>query len=209
MKYVIVLLLTLISYSGFADEKSDKLLSNLSSKLKVLNSYKAVFNVFVDEEDIGVGEYSVNGDKFYIEILDKEIYSDGKVQYDVNNEDSEIIVDNVGANSGDVLSNPANAFNELSTHYTHKFSQKIDLKGLKYDLIKLVAKDADAGVKYVDLYLSVISGLPYKIVYKINDTESVVEVILNKIVKIESSLDLDKYKFKRSDYKDYEYIDFR
>ena len=209
MKYLFIVILYISALCCYADSNSDKLLLQLSSKLNKLETYKATFNVIVDGDDIGVGEYLVDGDKFYIEILEKQIFSDGKVQYDVNNDEREVIIDKVDSKERDVLSNPANAFNELSTLYTHTYVGEIDILNQKYDLLKLVAKDKNSAIMYVDLYLNTISGLPYKIVYKVNDSENIIEVILNKIVKNVDSDNDGKFKFTKSKYKDYEFIDFR
>ena len=209
MKLIILIIFTLLSHSTYADSHSDKLLSTLSSRLKELGAYNATFNVLVDGEDIGVGEYSVSGDKFYIVMLEKEIYSDGKVQYDINNDECEVVIDNVASNGGDILSNPANAFDELTTYYTHVYSGVKAISTLKYDLIKLKAKESKSAIIDIDLYLDMTSGLPSKIVYKVNDSENIIEIVLKKLEKIDGSDNVEKYKFKRANYKNYEIIDFR
>lgn len=209
MKYIYLVIAILMCFSSSADDSSEKLLSLLSSKLNTMKAYDAKFHVLANGDDIGDGEYSVNGELFHIKVLDKEIYSDGKIQYDVNNEEREVVIDNIDSKGGDVLTNPATAFSDLAKYYTHTYSGEVKVADKIHHLIKLKAKDANTSIVYIDLYLNTTSNLPYKIIYKINDSEDIIEVVLNSITKAESPKNLERFRFKSKNYKDYELIDFR
>ena len=59
------------------------------------------------------GYFIVEGDSYYITLGVMEVYSDGKLRYEINNERKEVVEDRVNLESVDLLSNPTRAFRFL------------------------------------------------------------------------------------------------
>lgn len=80
------------------------------------------------------GALKVEGDAYYLMLGTMEVYSDGKLRYEINNERKEVSEDRVDLKSHDLLTNPTRAFSFLDAEFkmamrsTHDASTKyIDL----------------------------------------------------------------------------------
>ena len=80
------------------------------------------------------GTIKVEGDAYYLMLGTMEVYSDGKLRYEINNERKEVSEDRVDLKSHDLLTNPTRAFSFLDSEF------------------KMVMRSAhDANTKYIDL----------------------------------------------------------
>lgn len=80
------------------------------------------------------GYFMVEGDAYYISLGIMEVYSDGKLRYEINNERKEVSEDRVDLKSHDLLTNPTRAFSFLDSEF------------------KMAMRSAhDANTKYIDL----------------------------------------------------------
>ncbi|MBO7261808.1 MAG: hypothetical protein J6U95_02615 [Alistipes sp.] len=80
------------------------------------------------------GAIKVEGDAYYLMLGTMEVYSDGKLRYEINNERKEVSEDRVDLKSHDLLTNPTRAFSFLDSEF------------------KMAMRSAhDANTKYIDL----------------------------------------------------------
>ena len=80
------------------------------------------------------GSIKVDGDAYYLMLGNMEVYSDGKLRYEINNERKEVSEDRVDLKSHDLLTNPTRAFTFLDSEF------------------KMAMRSAhDANTKYIDL----------------------------------------------------------
>ena len=80
------------------------------------------------------GTIKVEGDAYYLMLGTMEVYSDGKLRYEINNERKEVSEDRVDLKSHDLLTNPTRAFTFLDSEF------------------KMAMRSAhDANTKYIDL----------------------------------------------------------
>ena len=80
------------------------------------------------------GTIKVEGDAYYLMLGTMEVYSDGKLRYEINNERKEVSEDRVDLKSHDLLTNPTRAFTFLDAEF------------------KMAMRSAhDANTKYIDL----------------------------------------------------------
>ena len=63
------------------------------------------------------GYFIVDGDAYYMNLGVMEVYSDGKLRYEVNNERKEVTEDRVNLEAVDLLSNPTRAFDFVDEEY--------------------------------------------------------------------------------------------
>ena len=63
------------------------------------------------------GYFIVDGDAYYMNLGTMEVYSDGKLRYEVNNERKEVTEDRVNLEAVDLLSNPTRAFDFVDEEY--------------------------------------------------------------------------------------------
>jgi hypothetical protein len=92
---------------------------------KTLGDRYALFmkvNAYGEQTD---GYFMVERDSYYIQLGIMEVYSDGKLRYEINNERKEVTEDRVNLNSRDLLSNPTRAFEFLDSEFKATISENI------------------------------------------------------------------------------------
>ena len=187
----------LVCVSAAADEQSKTVLQRVAHYVEALGAYDAKFKVEAGDYK-AEGSYAVSGDNYYITLDEAEVYSDGKVRYEVDHNREEVNVDNVDLTSRNVLDNPTRCFDFVDSGYE---SDMFEQNGSQQTIH---LRSTDAAIEG-DIYLTIdaASARPQKLEYKLYDDIIVVDVI---------SLEKRKTKinsFDKSKYKDYEIIDFR
>jgi len=122
------------------------------------------YNIAVTTADGNLsGYYMVEGDGYYLTLGVMEVYSDGKLRYEINNERKEITEDRVNLKAVDLLTNPTRAFSFIDKEFTVTIAEKLS-QGV---VLKLVPRDASLGISHILLSLSSASGrvTPTNIVY--------------------------------------------
>jgi hypothetical protein len=71
------------------------------------------------------GYFMVDKDSYYIQLGIMEVYSDGKLRYEVNNERKEVTEDRVDLESRDLLTNPTRAFAFVEEEFDATISENI------------------------------------------------------------------------------------
>ena len=115
--------------------------------------YAYTLNVAVktgDSKTTLSGRVMVEGDSYYMSLETMEVYSNGKLRYEVNNERKEVTEDRVDLTSHDLLTNPTRAFKFAPEEFkmTLKFSQNDEIAR-----IDLTPRDKDYGITAILLYL--------------------------------------------------------
>lgn len=130
MKRFIILFVALcLPLALFAQQEGDVWLKDLDTTLG--NKFAMEVEVSVAEEPI-MGYFMVDGDGYYISLGIMEVYSDGKVRYEINNERKEVVEDRVNLEACDLLSNPTRAFSfvpqEFSSEVTSLTTERVTLR---------------------------------------------------------------------------------
>ena len=113
------------------------------------------------------GYYMVEGDAYYLTLGVMEVYSDGKLRYEINNARKEVTEDRVNLKAVDLLTNPTRAFNFVDSEYTITIKERTAL-GV---VLKLVPKDANIDLSEISLELQKRGSavLPIKLKYSYDD----------------------------------------
>jgi hypothetical protein len=103
-----------------------------------------------DLEEQVSGYIMVEGDSYYITLGIMEVYSDGVLRYEINNERKEVTEDRVNLSSHDLLTNPTRAFLFAPEEFdiTLRFSHNGEIACLE-----LSPHDAALGVTTITLVL--------------------------------------------------------
>lgn len=95
------------------------------------------------------GYFIVDGDTYYMNLGVMEVYSDGKLRYEVNNERKEVTEDRVNLEAVDLLSNPTRAFDFVDEEYDVRV---VSVAG-DVATLELKPKSADLGITAILLTL--------------------------------------------------------
>ena len=129
---IITLALALSTLCAANAQSAEEWLAKLDNSLG--ERYAMHIAVTVAKEAPITGYFMVEGDAYYISLGIMEVYSDGKLRYEINNERKEVSEDRVDLKSHDLLTNPTRAFSFLDSEF------------------KMAMRSAhDANTKYIDL----------------------------------------------------------
>ena len=95
------------------------------------------------------GSIKVDGDAYYLMLGNMEVYSDGKLRYEINNERKEVVEDRVNLEACDLLSNPTRAF----TFVPKEFSSEVVGRADSRVVVRLMPKSEAVGIDYIELTL--------------------------------------------------------
>ena len=101
------------------------------------------------EEQV-TGYMMVDGDGYYITLGIMEVYSDGKLRYEINNDRKEVTEDRVNLASRDLLTNPTRAFDFAPEEFdiALRFSHNGEIASLEF-----TPRDKSLGVTAISLAL--------------------------------------------------------
>ena len=111
--------------------------------------YAMNISVKVGEEAPLTGFFMVEGDAYYITLGIMEVYSDGKLRYEINNERKEVVEDVVNLEACDLLSNPTRAF----TFVPNEFMSEVVSTTNDVVVVKLTPKSEAMGIDSITLTL--------------------------------------------------------
>ena len=180
-----------------ADEGAQQGVKRVKSFVEKLARYEVKFNVLAGDL-IYVGEYSVDGDSYYIKMDNIEVYSNGKERYEVDRERKEVSIDVVDQSSTNILDNPTRCFDFAEKDY------KAEIQSCKDGEMTIYLDPTDPQ-QDGEIYLTIDeqSGRPKKIVYVMYDDQ--IEVSIDSIKSRKEPIK----RFDKSAYKGYEMVDFR
>lgn len=196
-RFITTICLLMLSWSAAAEDGVWQILQRVSDYMGPQKGYEVRFAIKAEGYNTE-GRYCVKGDSYYIEVADAEVYSDGKVRYEVDNIRREVNVDNMDSNSRNIMDNPTRCFDFVEEDYTAEIVKR-DANNIT---LRLQSKDKSVEG---EIYLTVNSdsGAPQRVEYLLYDDKMCVEVVaINRAAGNVKS-------FARSAYKDYEMIDFR
>ena len=127
---IITLALALSTLCAANAQSAEEWLAKLDGSLG--ERYAMHIAVTVAKEAPISGYFMVEGDAYYISLGIMEVYSDGKLRYEINNERKEVVEDRVNLEACDLLSNPTRAFSfvpqEFSSEVTSATNERITLR---------------------------------------------------------------------------------
>lgn len=187
----------IVCYSAIADGGAMQVVQRVARYVKSLGGYEVNF-VLTSGEYAANGYFSVEGDAYYMNVGVAEVYSDGKVRYEVDNERREINVDYVNLSSRNILDNPTRCFDFVGSDYTVRSEQ---VRG--EDITLSLSSENKDNVGVIRLVSDAKTGRPSALEYEMYD-----EKVKVNILSIEGNKKPIK-RFEQANYRNYEIIDFR
>ena len=151
MRKIVITLVAVLSALGVSAQSASEWLAKLDSSLG--ERYAMHITVSVDDPIEGTtdvsGYFMVEGDAYYITLGVMEVFSDGKLRYEINNERKEVVEDRVNLEACDLLTNPTRAFSFVPNEF------KSEVVGSTSDVVvlKLTPKSAAMGIDAITLKL--------------------------------------------------------
>lgn len=116
MRRIILFMLALVACHNVEAATPKEWLQRLATTLGT--RYAMNMDISISSYDTLHGYFEVEGDGYYLTLGAMEVYSDGYLRYEINNERKEVTEDSVNLASSDLLSNPTRAFTFIDEEYT-------------------------------------------------------------------------------------------
>lgn len=196
-RFCILFISLLAAVPLLAQQTNMQLLKRLAGYVKSLGRYEASFVLHAGDYST-TGRFLVDGDSYYMSVGDAEVYSDGKVRYEVDRQRKEVNIDVVDVDSRNILDNPTRCFDFVGSDYrSNVVSSDKEKTVLQLDAI-------DENIEgQIRIFMESASGKPCGVEYVLGDES--VEVGITAI----GSSKLSVKQYRQADYRDYEIIDFR
>lgn len=150
-KIVISLVLVLSTLGVVSAQSASEWLTKLDSSLG--ERYAMHITVTMNDPIEGAtdvsGYFMVEGDAYYITLGVMEVFSDGKLRYEVNNERKEVVEDRVNLEACDLLTNPTRAFSFVP----QEFLSEVTSASNERVVLKLTPKSEAMGIDAITLTL--------------------------------------------------------
>lgn len=176
-----------------------KLLAQLADGFRAMPAYSVRFEVVADDSAVK-GGYSVQGEAYYLQLGDAEVYADGATRYEVDNRRREVTIVEVDTASRNILDNPVRAFDFLNSAYR---AELLDERDGEADILLTPTGDAPAVAGAVTLTVTTSPVRPRLLAYDFDGER--ITVAIGDISPLQTPL----RRFDRAAYADYESIDFR
>lgn len=202
MRKIISLLVALFAVGSLSAQSAEEWLTSLNESL----GERYAMDLFVEVgavdsvDDQLSGYFMVEGDGYYISLGVMEVYSDGKLRYEINNERKEVVEDRVNLESVDLLSNPTRAFSFLP----EEFSAKVVKSSSTGAVVSLVPKSDDLGITAILLSLERKGAkvVPSKVSYDYDG-----DLVTITLTVLDAS-DLKLRKWDKTAYRAYDIVSF-
>lgn len=196
-RFIFLICVLVMSWSAAAEESAWQILQRVSDYMDSQKGYEVAFTIQAEGYN-AEGRYCVKDDSYYIEVADAEVYSDGKVRYEVDNARREVNIDNMDGNSRNIMDNPTRCFDFVEEEYLAELVEQ----SADEATLRLQAKDKSVEGE-IYLVVEPQTGVPLRVEYVLYGDRMSVKV--DSISKWSGGVK----SFSRADYKEYEMIDFR
>lgn len=202
MRKILLTVVALLSVGSLSAQSANEWLDSLNRSLGkryAMDMFVSLGTVESVDDELS-GYLMVDGDGYYISLGEMEVFSDGKLRYEVNNSRKEVTEDRVNLDSHDLLSNPTRAFSFLD----EEFSSSV-ITTTTYG-VTLMLKPLDGALGITAIMLSLErSGsrvLPTKLSYDYDG--DIVTISLEMV----DTTDIELRRWDKSAYRAYDIVSF-
>lgn len=181
--------------------RAAQILGDVSRKFQALKRYSVEFEVTLPDGKTS-GEYAVDGEAYQLTVGIAEVYSDGKVRYEVDKQHGEVVVTENDTKSLHLLDNPVRAFDFLTQDYSASLLREEGIRafiGVKYQ----GKTSEEEALEEMTLEVDVEALQPLAVEYNYEGDK--VQIRVKKMTLLTTPLP----HFKKEEYSDFEWIDFR
>lgn len=181
-----------------AQSLSSEWLAALNATLD--NRYGMYISVAMADEEPISGYFMVEDDGYYISLGIMEVYSDGKLRYEVNNERKEATIDSVDLSSVDLLTNPTHAFDFVAEEFAISIVAASDSECV----LSLVPRDDAMGITEILLALERVGAgvVPRSIAYDYDGER------IDIALKMANVADAKLPRWDKESYRAYDVVSF-
>jgi len=215
LKKILATVLIPISVFAQSDEKSAAILKAVSTTNSAYKDIQVTFSYTLQNKEANVndtrdGELSLAGNKFHLQLMGQDIYSDGEIVWYVMKEDLEVHIKSVEEFKGETELDPANFFSQYDKGYKSQYHAEETKDGKALNVVDLFPEDP--GKKpYSRIRMGInkkTNHIVYSKTFGKDGTDYLLEV---KSMKTNAGVSSGQFVFSKEKYEaeDFDVVDFR
>jgi outer membrane lipoprotein-sorting protein len=215
LKKLFVTVLIPLSVFAQSGDKSVAILKTVSETNSAYKDIQVTFSYTLENKEAGIndtrdGELTLAGEKFHLQLMGQDIYSDGAIVWYVMKEDLEVHIKSVEEFKSETELDPANFFSQYDKGYKAQFHSEETKDSKTLNVVDLFPEDP--GKKsYSRIRMGVekkTNHIAYSKTFGKDGTNYLLEV---KTMKTNSGVSAKLFVFSQSNYEaeDYDVVDFR
>ena len=116
-----------------AADRAGEILGRVADGFRTMKRYTVRFEIVADDYRTA-GGYAVSDGNYRLYLGDDaEVFSDGKVRYEVDHRRGEVTISEVNRSSRNILDNPVRAFDFLDSAGSHRIASAPELDGVEHE----------------------------------------------------------------------------
>ena len=170
MKKAITILTLFIACFGYAQDaaKAKSLLSEVSNKVKAYKNISIDFKYVLSNVSENInqetrGDVTIEGEKYYLNILGVTRIFDGKTLYTISPEDEEVTISSDNSEDENTIT-PSKMLSFYESGYNYAMDIIQNVKGRRIQYVKLTPIDTNAEIKQVLLGIDVNTKHIYNLI---------------------------------------------
>jgi len=207
MKKLVFILVAIMSLNlqAQSSQKAEKLLNEVSSKVKAYNNMVIEFKYALENKAENVsqetrGDVSIRGEKYILNLMGTTQMFDGKKIYTIIPEDEEINISNYVEEDNNSIT-PSKMFSFYEDGYNYEMDIAQNVKGREIQYVKLTPKNSNAEIKNILLGIDSQTKHIYNLIQTQENGTKVTITI--KSFKTDQPLAKNLFTFNEDRYSDY------
>lgn len=181
-----------------AEPRAVEILRQVAEQFRTYRSYEVRFVVTAGEH-VTRGGYSVEGERYRLVLGDADVYSDGKVRYEVDNRNREVTIVGIDNRSHNMLDNPTHAFDFVGDTYAAELVRESNGRAV----VRLTPRKGSGTEGVITLTVGTEDGKPQSVLYDYDG--ELIHIHIDAISPLSSRVE----QYDAARFKGYEMIDFR
>ena len=205
-KYLLILILIFsVNVNAQNDPRAEKLLSNVSKKIDIAESYRIEFKYTLENKLEGInqdadGTVTIKGDNYLLNFMGITQICDGTNIYSIVSENEEVIISNI-EESEDQTIKPAKLLNFYREGYLILWDKLHSDFNKKIQFVKLIPSNSESDINYLLLGIDISNNTISKLVeIGKNKTKTILNV---NSITFDPVFEQDIFIFNENNYEGY------
>ena len=207
MKNIIVTIALLVCFTGFSQdaEKAKTLLNEVDAKVRSYGNISIDFKYALQNSSENVnqvtrGDVTIEGEKYFLNVLGVTRIYDGKTLYTISPEDEEVTISSHNTEDENTIT-PSKMLSFYKEGYTFAMDIIQDVKGRKIQYVKLTPIDTNSEIKQVLLGIDAKTKHIYNLI-EVGKNGTKTTLTVNSF-KTNEPISKSLFKFDKDKYKGY------
>jgi len=197
------------------DPKAEAILKKVSETAKAYKNIQVDFSYTLENKDAGIndtrdGQLTLAGNKFHLQLMGQDIYSNGEIVWYVMKEDFEVHIKSIEDFKAETDLDPSNIFNQYDKGFKSKFHADETVDGKTVETVDLFPEDPSKK-PYSRVRLGVDKSTNHIVYSKTFGKDGTNYMLKVKSMKTDEGVPAELFAFDQQKFEeqDFDVVDFR